>query len=72
MLSITRKDQEALVIFPGEGLDPNMKVADLFRDGPIRIGIRRTDGNKTRVDIDSPRVLTVLREELLEKRPCQD
>ena len=70
MLSITRKDQEALVIFPAVDLDPNMKVSELFSEGNIWIRVRHTEG-KTRVDIESPRALTVLREELLTKRPCE-
>lgn len=71
MLNITRRENEAILIFPDEAMDPHMTVAELFANGPIWIGTRNFNGNQVKVCIEAPRSLTVLREERLEKPPIK-
>jgi sRNA-binding carbon storage regulator CsrA len=63
MLILTRADGEAITIEPESGVDPNMTIDELFRNGPIRIRIFRRDQD-VRVGIDAPQELLVLRDEL--------
>ena len=65
MLSITRRDGEYFTIEPITNLDPTLTVADLFKDGPIRIHLmHRGDSRQMRVAIDAPEELVILRGEL--------
>lgn len=63
MLVLTRKEDEALVIFPSNDIDPSMTVAELFNKGPIKIIVNKLAG-QVKLGIKAPQGLTVLRFEL--------
>ena len=64
MLFLALKDNGKIVIDCQEGIDPNMRVADLFRDGPMILKIKKVKGkNNILVGIDAPQELRVLRGE---------
>ena len=66
MLFLVLKDNGKIVIDCQDGVDPNMRVADLFRDGPMILKIRKVKGrNNIQVGIDAPQELRVLRGELV-------
>jgi sRNA-binding carbon storage regulator CsrA len=67
MLVLTRKEDESLVIFPSEYIDPSLTVAELFSSGPIKITINKISGLTQRhvqIGIDAPRDLVIVRGEL--------
>lgn len=66
MLAISRRPGQAIFVFPTEGIDPNMTVAELFEGGPIKIMTDIKNG-QVKVGIAAPKDLTVLREELVGK-----
>lgn len=59
MLILSRKDAERILIRPGDGLDPNTTVADLFRDGPIEITI--FSHGDVKMGVHAPRQLSIWR-----------
>lgn len=63
MLVLTRKEDESLLIFPSDEIDPDMTVTELFNGGPIRITINKIS-SQVQIGIEAPQGLTVLREEL--------
>ena len=65
MLNLTRKEQESILIFPAEDLDPEMTVAELFSDGVIEIYLDKVKDIKVRIGIDAPKALNIVRGELL-------
>jgi Global regulator protein family len=67
MLNLTLKFYEYLYIEPSEGLDPSMTVTDLFKDGPIKIQIIKTqrEGKRVLIGIEAPQELRVLRDKLV-------
>lgn len=65
MLVLTRRDSEAVIIRPDVDLDPNMTVADLFRDGPLKVRVVAIEGRQVRLGIDTPKALNIVRDELL-------
>ncbi len=64
MLVLTRRAGESIQIYPSENIDPNMTVAELFRDGPFEFHIRKINPGQVRISIQAPRELTILRNEL--------
>ncbi|MGQ0658107.1 MAG: carbon storage regulator [Chromatiales bacterium] len=65
MLVITRRPGESFTISPAVGVDPDMKVSELFVAGPIKVTITGTLGGHVGIGIDAPKPLAVLREELI-------
>ena len=65
MLSLTRRSEESLLIYPNEQIDRNMTVGELFSDGPMRVKIVQIEGNQARMGVDAPRALLVIRDELV-------
>ncbi len=65
MLVLTRRMGESVYIFPSDDLDPDTTIADLFRDGPIKITLTRVNGNQSRLGIVAPGTLTIAREEVI-------
>ena len=65
MLALTRKNGERLHLYPSEDIDPNMTVAELFKDGPLDIIIQDIKSNSAKVLIDAPEEIIILRDELL-------
>ena len=67
VLTLTRKNQEAIFINPDQGVDPNMTVAELFANGPIEIVVHRIKAGSAAISIKAPDELKVVRSELLDK-----
>ena len=65
MLLLTRKEGEDILIFPAPDLNPEMTVAELFKDGPITIRLSHISRTQTRIGIDAPMALQIVRPELL-------
>jgi len=68
MLVLTRRAGESIQIYPGDKVDPAMTVAELFKDGPVELYIRKINPGQVRISVKAPRDLTILRTEL-EKIP---
>ncbi len=64
MLVLTRRAGESIQIYPSENINPDMTVAELFRDGPFEFHIRKINPGQVRISIQAPRELTILRNEL--------
>lgn len=65
MLVLHRKEKETIHIFPVDGLDPNMTIAELFKDGSIIIRVIELTKGNVSLGIIAPRSLSVAREEIL-------
>lgn len=65
MLTLTRRPGELLYIKPAEGLDPDLRVRDLFRDGPMVIAVHEITGQQIKVGIQASSSLSIVRGELL-------
>lgn len=61
MLIVSRRDAESILIRPGEGIDPQMTLADLFRNGPIEITIFSSGGNRVKMGVQAPEQLSIWR-----------
>ena len=66
MLTLTRKNNQAIVIKPADSLDPNMTVAELM-EHPIEIVLHRIKSSTVAVSINAPEQLKVVRKELLDE-----
>ena len=64
MFVITRRRGQSFFIARTVGVDPDMKVSELFAEGPIKVTITGTLAGEVGIGIDTPKTLTVLREEL--------
>jgi len=64
MLILTRREGEAIQIFPSKGLSPATTIGELFADGPIRVMVAET-GTQVKFGVSAPQGLVVLREELV-------
>lgn len=65
MLVLSRKEDQSLVIFPSENIDPAMTVAELFKDGCIEIHVTDSKASSVRLGLNLPDELIALRSELL-------
>ncbi len=63
MLIVSRKDTESIEIKPGDGIDPQMTLADLFRAGPIEITIFSATGNRVKMGVQAPSELCIWRKD---------
>ncbi len=61
MLIVSRKDAESIVIRPGDDADPNMTLADLFRDGPIEITVYSQGSKRVKMGVPAPEQLRIWR-----------
>lgn len=64
MLVLTRRVGEALLLLPSDDLDPDMTVAELFRDGPVVVRVEEVRRSQAAIGIEAPKEFLVLREEL--------
>ena len=64
MLTLTRKNQQSIIIQPSEKIDPEMSVAELF-EHPIEIVVHRIKNASVAISIDAPKQLKVVRKELI-------
>jgi len=65
MLSLQRKLNEEILIFPSGNIDPTMTVAELFADGAFVIKVHEIQNYRVKIGIEVPLCLTVVRKELL-------
>ncbi len=63
MLIVSRKDTESIEIRPGDGIDLQMTLADLFRAGPIEITIFSANGNRVKMGVQAPSELCIWRKD---------
>ncbi|MBT8098762.1 MAG: carbon storage regulator [Gammaproteobacteria bacterium] len=61
MLVVSRRDDESIEIRPGDGIDPSMTLADLFKTGPIEITIFSSNGNRVKMGVQAPEQLCIWR-----------
>ena len=54
MLIVSRRDAESILIRPGDGIDLNMTLSDLFSDGPIQITIFSSNNNRVKMGVSAP------------------
>lgn len=64
MLVLERKSGEAVLIYPNEGIDPNMTVGELFSSGPIRVSVKCREQGAIKLAIHAPTSIKILRDEL--------
>lgn len=72
MLVLTRRPGESIHIYPSDKIRPDMTVAELFRDGPFEIHIRKINSGQVRISIRAPEELTILRNELEKNPPAKE
>ena len=63
MLIVTRKDSESILIKPGDGIDPDMTLRDLFESGPIEITVFSTGQKRVKMGVQAPTQLTIWRKD---------
>lgn len=63
MLIVSRKDTESIEIRPGDGIDPDMTLADLFADGPIEITIFSANNKRVKMGVQAPNQLCIWRKD---------
>lgn len=63
MLIVSRKNSESLLLCPQEGIDPHLKLRDLFANGPIEITIFTSSENRVTIGVQAPRQLTIWRKD---------
>jgi sRNA-binding carbon storage regulator CsrA len=61
MLVVSRRDDESILIRPGEGADLAMTLADLFKNGPIEITIFSSNGSRVKMGVQAPEQLSIWR-----------
>ncbi len=61
MFIVSRKDFESLLIYPGDGVDPQLTLAKLFEHGPIEIKIFTARENQVTIGVDAPLHLSIWR-----------
>ena len=61
MLIVSRKDAESIEIRPGDDIDLNMTLGDLFRGGPIEITIFSSNNNRVKMGVQAPEQLCIWR-----------
>jgi len=66
MLTLTRKNQQSILLHPSNEIDPSMTVGELFEQ-PLEIIVHRIKSGSVAISIDAPRALKVIRKELLEQ-----
>ena len=72
MLVLTRRAGESIHIYPSADIPPDMTVAELFKDGPFEIHIRKINPGQVRISIKAPHELTILRNELERNPPRKE
>ena len=63
MLVLTRGHDESLLILPSPDIRDSMTVRELFRNGPIRVNVRKS-GKGVRIGVEAPPDLSIVREEI--------
>lgn len=63
MLIVSRRDAESIVIRPGDDIDPQMTLADLFKSGPIEITIFSSTNSRVKMGVQAPVQLSIWRKD---------
>jgi len=63
MLIISRKDAESILIRPTRDLDPQMTVAELFRNGPSEVTVFTATGGRIKMGVQAPTELSIWRKD---------
>ncbi len=63
MLIVSRKHSESILIRPGDDIDPNTTVAELFRTGPIEIKIYSVGQKHVKMGVQTPEELNIRRKD---------
>ena len=63
MLIVSRRDSESIEIRPGDDIDPDMTLADLFRNGPIQITVFSPSGSRVKMGVQAPAQLCIWRKD---------
>jgi len=66
MLVLSRRKDESLLIYPSLDVAPDMTVAELFKDGPIKVMLTGITNKQASIGIDAPRSLAVARAEVVD------
>ena len=61
MLIISRKKLESILIEPNDDIDPDTKLGELFRDGPIEIKVFSSGASSVKMGIKAPEQLSIWR-----------
>ncbi len=61
MLIVSRRDAESILIRPGDGIDLQMTLGDLFSGGPIEITIFSSNNNRVKMGVQAPEQLSIWR-----------
>jgi len=64
MLSLTRKENQSIVLTLNDSVDPSMTVGELFSKGQIEIVISDISKNQVKIGIHAQDEIHILREEL--------
>jgi len=67
MLSLGRKEKQSLFIIPNLDVNPDMTIAELFKDGCIEIHLHEINRNQVKIGIDAPLELNIVRGEMINK-----
>ena len=67
MLSLSRKQNESLFIFPNLDVNPNMTVAELFKDGAIEVYVHDFRKTQIKIGIQASLELNIVRGEMINK-----
>ena len=66
MLTLTRKENQSIILTLDDSVDPSMTVGELFANGQIELVISEISGSRVKVNIDAPQELHIVRTELLD------
>lgn len=61
MLIVSRRNSESIEIRPGDDIDPQTTLADLFSQGPIEITIIAAGGSRVKMGVQAPDQLCIWR-----------
>ncbi len=64
MLILAQRLDESITIEPSSNIPPEMTVAELFKNGLIRIKCSALYESAVKLSIQAPRTLKIMREEL--------
>ena len=63
MLVVSRRPDESILIKLAEGVDGDLKIKDLFANGPIEIMLLGGNGRRMKVGIAAPPQLSIRRKD---------
>lgn len=63
MLIVSRRNAESIVIKPGDDIDPDMTLRDLFEHGPIEITVFSSSGSRVKMGVQAPNQLSIWRKD---------